>query len=63
MTIWRWLKDKSLNFPKPLVINGRRYWRSDELEKWELTQVKTHDQERRADDSAADVEAIDADAP
>ena len=27
MTLHRWLKDSHLDFPKPIRINGRRYWR------------------------------------
>lgn len=26
MTLWRWLHDESLGFPKPTVIRNRRYW-------------------------------------
>jgi predicted DNA-binding transcriptional regulator AlpA len=40
MTIWRWLRDRNLNFPQPLVINGRRLWRLDALEDWEARQVR-----------------------
>lgn len=32
MTIWRWIK-KGL-FPPPIVINGRRYWRASDIERW-----------------------------
>ena len=35
MTLWRWLRDPKLNFPKPITINGRRYWREDSLSAWE----------------------------
>jgi hypothetical protein len=35
MTLWRWLRDAELKFPKPTIINGRRYWRVEELEAWE----------------------------
>jgi predicted DNA-binding transcriptional regulator AlpA len=35
MTVWRWLKNRSLGFPKPTVINNRRYWKLAELEAWE----------------------------
>ncbi|MEM1072977.1 MAG: hypothetical protein AAGI36_00880 [Pseudomonadota bacterium] len=34
MTLWRWLKDEELNFPKPIVIQKRRYWREAELMSW-----------------------------
>lgn len=35
MTIWRWLKDERLNFPHPVYINKRRYWRASDLQAWE----------------------------
>jgi len=27
MTLWRWLHDGAVGFPKPVVINRRRYFR------------------------------------
>ena len=35
MTIWRCLQNAELKFPKPTVINRRRYWLLEELEQWE----------------------------
>ena len=35
MTLWRWLRDPVLNFPRPMTIHGRRYWREDCLSEWE----------------------------
>ena len=35
MTLWRWLRNAELKFPRPTVINGRRYWLLKELEEWE----------------------------
>jgi predicted DNA-binding transcriptional regulator AlpA len=35
MTLYRRERDKSLNFPKPIVINGRRFWRESEILAWE----------------------------
>lgn len=32
MTLWRWLQDESLRFPKPTKIRQRRYWDADEIE-------------------------------
>lgn len=32
MTIYRWLKDTKLGFPKPIFINTNRYWRASEIE-------------------------------
>ena len=35
MTRWRWQRNPKLNFPKPIVINGRKYWRELALEEFE----------------------------
>jgi predicted DNA-binding transcriptional regulator AlpA len=40
MSLWRWQKDQSLGFPKPLRINGRRFWKLSELEAWEVSRMK-----------------------
>jgi predicted DNA-binding transcriptional regulator AlpA len=37
MTLWRWLRDPRLEFPKPLIVNRRRYWWLRDLEAWEAT--------------------------
>lgn len=34
MTLWRWLRDDALSFPRPIYIKTRRYWREDELSDW-----------------------------
>ena len=34
MTLWRWLKDANLNFPKPIYVQRRRFWREAELIEW-----------------------------
>jgi predicted DNA-binding transcriptional regulator AlpA len=34
MTLWRWMNDPALQFPKPEKIRSRNYWRSSELEAW-----------------------------
>jgi predicted DNA-binding transcriptional regulator AlpA len=38
MTIWRWLRDPALNFPKPVWIRTRRLWRESDLIAWERAQ-------------------------
>ena len=38
MTLWRWQRNPELNFPLPIVINGRKYWALDELERGTLTE-------------------------
>lgn len=34
MTMWRWLNDENLNFPRPVMIQRRRFWREAELIEW-----------------------------
>jgi predicted DNA-binding transcriptional regulator AlpA len=33
-TLWRWLEDPNLAFPKPVKINTRRYWLEAEILTW-----------------------------
>jgi predicted DNA-binding transcriptional regulator AlpA len=35
MTLWRWEQDPRLNFPKPLMINGRLYQDDSSLDAWD----------------------------
>jgi predicted DNA-binding transcriptional regulator AlpA len=37
MSIFRWLRKEELQFPQPIRINGRRFWKLTELEEWEAT--------------------------
>lgn len=39
MSLWRWLHDEELGFPQPIRINGRRFWREQDLIAWERTRV------------------------
>ncbi len=34
MTIWRWQHDPKLNFPAPIYIARRRYWREGDVIAW-----------------------------
>lgn len=34
MTLWRWLNDPALNFPRPIYIGRRRYWREADMAAW-----------------------------
>lgn len=34
MTLWRWLNDDALAFPRPVYIGRRRYWREAEVIGW-----------------------------
>jgi hypothetical protein len=38
-TLARWDANPALGFPRPIVINGRKYRREDELEVWERGRV------------------------
>lgn len=42
MTLWRWLNDPSMDFPRPLVINKRRLWKVDDLLAWERDRAMQH---------------------
>ena len=35
MSLWRWLNNEQLGFPRPLVINRRRFFRLDQIEAFE----------------------------
>ena len=32
MTLWRWLNER--NFPKPVYIGNRRFWKESEIIAW-----------------------------
>lgn len=34
MTIWRYLRDANLDFPKPIYIRARRFWDEAEIDAW-----------------------------
>ena len=34
MTVWRWLNDPTMNFPRPTYLGRRRYWRQAEVLAW-----------------------------
>jgi len=40
MTLWRWLQDDELDFPKPMTIRRRRFFREAELVEWERLRAK-----------------------
>ena len=35
MCIWRWLRDPRVQFPQPVKINKRNYWRLGDLRAWQ----------------------------
>jgi len=34
MTLWRWLKNPGINFPRPIMISRRRYWKKLDIDEW-----------------------------
>ena len=40
VTLFRWLKNDSLGFPRPLVINRRRLFNESEIVEWERQRAK-----------------------
>ena len=38
MTLWRWMHDENMAFPRPIVINRRRYFRASEIEAFQARQ-------------------------
>ena len=34
MTLWRWLNNPELKFPRPTYIGRRRYWREADVVRW-----------------------------
>ena len=40
MTLWRWENNDTLEFPKPIVVNRRKFFREEDLTNWERTRVK-----------------------
>lgn len=39
MSLWRWLDNPDLNFPRPIVISRRRFWRKTEIAEWQKSQM------------------------
>jgi predicted DNA-binding transcriptional regulator AlpA len=46
--LWRWLRDRELNFPLPAMrVRDRRYWLEDDLVVWERSMIPRGDSEKR----------------
>ena len=39
MCIWRWLRDSRVQFPQPVTINRRNYWRLGDLRRWQAERM------------------------
>ena len=48
MWLWRRLNDPKSDFPQPILIGERRYWRLSELVWWERSRAKGPGQRARA---------------
>lgn len=40
-TLDRWIGNAALGFPKPVIINKRRYFRERQLQAWEVARAKS----------------------
>jgi predicted DNA-binding transcriptional regulator AlpA len=40
MCIWRWMRDERVQFPKPIQINRRNYWRLGDLRRWQAARTQ-----------------------
>lgn len=49
MSLWRWLSNPELGFPRPIYIANRRYFYADEIEAWLERQA---DEQRQAERTA-----------
>lgn len=38
MTLWRWIQDPEMGFPRPIYINKRRYFRLAEIREFKQRQ-------------------------
>lgn len=46
MTLWRWLADPRLSFPKPaFTVNGIRFWRLSDLDRWDAERAALQERE------------------
>ena len=46
MCLWRWLRNPQLDFPQPIRINGRRFWRLSALQVWERRRASSQQEVR-----------------
>jgi predicted DNA-binding transcriptional regulator AlpA len=45
MTLWRWLRDPSLAFPQPTIINRRRFFVLSRLDEFDARQAAVTNEE------------------
>jgi predicted DNA-binding transcriptional regulator AlpA len=39
MTLWRWMRAEGMNFPQPIMIQRRRFWRRADIAAFEARQT------------------------
>ncbi len=39
MSLWRWARDERLQFPQPVKLTNRNYWRMGDLRRWEAERL------------------------
>jgi predicted DNA-binding transcriptional regulator AlpA len=39
MCIWRWMRDERVQFPHPVKMNSRNYWRLGDLRRWQAERM------------------------
>lgn len=40
MTLFRWQRNEALGFPKPMVVNRRKFFKEEDLTAWERERAK-----------------------
>ena len=45
MTLWRWLNNSDLGFPRPIIINRRRFFNEEELNEFDRTRERAAERE------------------
>lgn len=43
MTVWRYLQDKTLAFPRPITIRKRNFWDENEIEEFIARRAAAND--------------------
>lgn len=39
VSLWRYVNDPELDFPQPIVVRTRRFWKEDDLANWVESRV------------------------
>ncbi|KSV90945.1 hypothetical protein N181_09760 [Sinorhizobium fredii USDA 205] len=40
MSLWRWQKNESLGFPRPMIVNKRKFFKEEDLVAWERERAR-----------------------